>query len=154
MKCLLCIFSFSFFLFLLSFNTMGNDGGSIPRRIELVKEKQKEVKVNPDLERVAAWFYCALSKVSQMALLSYRSWTHPSCIATVATPHRRMWTRQTLQPRCYYWIYAGQERVWRWWQDLLAYHFSKGHCQVDSYTQSCFWREWCSQRLDYHGSFG
>ncbi|CDH49891.1 upf0549 protein c20orf43 homolog isoform 1 [Lichtheimia corymbifera JMRC:FSU:9682] len=41
---------------------MGNDGGSIPRRIELVKEKQKEVKVNPDLERVAAWFYCALSK--------------------------------------------------------------------------------------------
>ena len=43
---------------------MGNDGGSIPRRIELVKEKQKEVKVNPDLERVAAWFYCALSKVS------------------------------------------------------------------------------------------
>ncbi|ORY94513.1 Rtf2 RING-finger-domain-containing protein [Syncephalastrum racemosum] len=41
---------------------MGNDGGSIPRRIELVKEKQKEVKINPDLERVAAWFYCALSK--------------------------------------------------------------------------------------------
>ncbi|KAI9312818.1 Rtf2 RING-finger-domain-containing protein [Dichotomocladium elegans] len=41
---------------------MGNDGGSIPRRIELVKEKQKEVKINPDLERIAAWFYCALSK--------------------------------------------------------------------------------------------
>ncbi|KAG2224147.1 hypothetical protein INT45_000162 [Circinella minor] len=41
---------------------MGNDGGSIPRRIELVKEKQKQVKINPDLERIAAWFYCALSK--------------------------------------------------------------------------------------------
>jgi hypothetical protein len=42
---------------------MGNDGGSIPRRIELVKEKPKDVKFNPDLERIAAWFYCALSKV-------------------------------------------------------------------------------------------
>ncbi|KAF7728514.1 Protein RTF2 [Apophysomyces ossiformis] len=41
---------------------MGNDGGSIPRRIELVKEKQREVKINPDLERIAAWFHCALSK--------------------------------------------------------------------------------------------
>ncbi|KAI7907413.1 Rtf2 RING-finger-domain-containing protein [Cokeromyces recurvatus] len=41
---------------------MGNDGGSIPRRIELVKEKAKEVIINPDLERIAAWFYCALSK--------------------------------------------------------------------------------------------
>ncbi|KAI8982399.1 Rtf2 RING-finger-domain-containing protein [Mycotypha africana] len=42
---------------------MGNDGGSIPRRIELVKEKQRQVLLNPDLERIAAWFYCALSKV-------------------------------------------------------------------------------------------
>ncbi|KAI9473651.1 MAG: Rtf2 RING-finger-domain-containing protein [Benjaminiella poitrasii] len=41
---------------------MGNDGGSIPRRIELVKEKAKEVVLNPDLERAAAWLYCALSK--------------------------------------------------------------------------------------------
>ncbi|KAI8328430.1 Rtf2 RING-finger-domain-containing protein [Chlamydoabsidia padenii] len=41
---------------------MGNDGGSIPRRIELVKEKQKDVKQNPNLQREAAWFYCALSK--------------------------------------------------------------------------------------------
>ncbi|KAG1049086.1 hypothetical protein G6F43_008569 [Rhizopus delemar] len=42
---------------------MGNDGGSIPRRIELVKEKPRDVKFNPDLERIAAWFYCALSKL-------------------------------------------------------------------------------------------
>ncbi|KAI8371719.1 Rtf2 RING-finger-domain-containing protein [Radiomyces spectabilis] len=41
---------------------MGNDGGSIPRRIELVKEKQKDIRLNPDLERLAAWFHCALSK--------------------------------------------------------------------------------------------
>ncbi|GAA5811734.1 hypothetical protein MFLAVUS_005176 [Mucor flavus] len=42
---------------------MGNDGGSIPRRIELVKEKAKDVKLNPELERAAAWLYCALSKL-------------------------------------------------------------------------------------------
>ncbi|KAI9261703.1 Rtf2 RING-finger-domain-containing protein [Sporodiniella umbellata] len=42
---------------------MGNDGGSIPRRIELVKEKAKEIKLNPDLERVAQWLTCALSKL-------------------------------------------------------------------------------------------
>ncbi|KAG0175944.1 hypothetical protein DFQ29_006748 [Apophysomyces sp. BC1021] len=45
-----------------SAKVMGNDGGSIPRRIELVKEKQRDVKLNPDLERIAAWFHCALSK--------------------------------------------------------------------------------------------
>jgi hypothetical protein len=43
---------------------MGNDGGSIPRRIELVKEKAKNIILNPDLERAAVWLYCALSKVS------------------------------------------------------------------------------------------
>ncbi|KAI8882321.1 DUF602-domain-containing protein [Backusella circina FSU 941] len=42
---------------------MGNDGGSIPRRIELVKEKAKDIKLNPDLERIALWMYCALSKL-------------------------------------------------------------------------------------------
>ncbi|CAO0789530.1 unnamed protein product [Mucor circinelloides] len=42
---------------------MGNDGGSIPRRIELVKEKAKNIVLNPDLERAAAWLYCALSKL-------------------------------------------------------------------------------------------
>jgi hypothetical protein len=42
---------------------MGNDGGSIPRRIELVKEKAKNIVLNPELERAASWLYCALSKV-------------------------------------------------------------------------------------------
>jgi hypothetical protein len=44
---------------------MGNDGGSIPRRIELVKEKAKDIKLNPDLERIALWMYCQLSKVKK-----------------------------------------------------------------------------------------
>lgn len=47
------------------FYIMGNDGGSIPRRIELVKEKAKDLKLNPELERAAAWLYCALSKVKK-----------------------------------------------------------------------------------------
>ncbi|KAI8378477.1 Rtf2 RING-finger-domain-containing protein [Blakeslea trispora] len=42
---------------------MGNDGGSIPRRIELVKEKARDILLNPDIERAAAWLYCALSKL-------------------------------------------------------------------------------------------
>lgn len=42
---------------------MGNDGGSIPRRIELVKEKAKDIVLNPDLERAALWLFCALSKL-------------------------------------------------------------------------------------------
>lgn len=44
---------------------MGNDGGSIPRRIELVKEKARDIKLNPDLERIAQWLTCALSKVKR-----------------------------------------------------------------------------------------
>jgi len=40
---------------------MGNDGGSIPRRCELVKEKKKEKKADPvQLER-AKWLNCAMT---------------------------------------------------------------------------------------------
>jgi hypothetical protein len=42
---------------------MGNDGGSIPKRIELVKEKQKEVRPDQNAMKIATWFFCALSKV-------------------------------------------------------------------------------------------
>ncbi|RUO96966.1 Rtf2 RING-finger-domain-containing protein [Jimgerdemannia flammicorona] len=42
---------------------MGNDGGSIPKRTELVKEKQKEVRPDQNVQQVACWFFCALSKV-------------------------------------------------------------------------------------------
>ncbi|CAG8496672.1 647_t:CDS:2 [Diversispora eburnea] len=41
---------------------MGNDGGSIPKRIELVKEKQKEVRPDRTALKIATWFFCALSK--------------------------------------------------------------------------------------------
>ncbi|CAG8795759.1 7543_t:CDS:2 [Dentiscutata erythropus] len=41
---------------------MGNDGGSIPKRIELVKEKQKEVRPDQNALKIAMWFFCALSK--------------------------------------------------------------------------------------------
>ncbi|EXX71425.1 DUF602-domain-containing protein [Rhizophagus irregularis] len=41
---------------------MGNDGGSIPKRIELVKEKKKEVRPDQNAMKIATWFYCALSK--------------------------------------------------------------------------------------------
>ncbi|CAG8699233.1 13663_t:CDS:2, partial [Acaulospora morrowiae] len=41
---------------------MGNDGGSIPKRIELVKEKQKEVRPDQNALKIATWFFCVLSK--------------------------------------------------------------------------------------------
>ncbi|KAL1920479.1 uncharacterized protein VTP21DRAFT_856 [Calcarisporiella thermophila] len=41
---------------------MGNDGGSIPRRHELVKEKKKEERPDQNAQQIAQWFYCALSK--------------------------------------------------------------------------------------------
>ncbi|KAG9287904.1 hypothetical protein G9A89_017499 [Geosiphon pyriformis] len=41
---------------------MGNDGGSIPKRIELVKEKKKEVRPDQNALKIATWFFCALSK--------------------------------------------------------------------------------------------
>jgi hypothetical protein len=41
---------------------MGNDGGSIPKRNELVKEKQKEARPDQNAVLIATWFFCALSK--------------------------------------------------------------------------------------------
>ncbi|RKP09963.1 Rtf2 RING-finger-domain-containing protein, partial [Thamnocephalis sphaerospora] len=41
---------------------MGNDGGSIPKRHELVKEKKKDPKADERQQAIARWFYCALSK--------------------------------------------------------------------------------------------
>ncbi|KAI9220456.1 Rtf2 RING-finger-domain-containing protein [Blastocladiella britannica] len=41
---------------------MGADGGSIPRRDELVKQKQRAVRHDPALLATLVWFYCALSK--------------------------------------------------------------------------------------------
>ncbi|RKP26545.1 Rtf2 RING-finger-domain-containing protein [Syncephalis pseudoplumigaleata] len=41
---------------------MGNDGGSIPKRSELVKEKKKDPVADARIQTIARWFYCALSK--------------------------------------------------------------------------------------------
>ncbi|PVU95319.1 hypothetical protein BB561_001888 [Smittium simulii] len=42
---------------------MGNDGGSIPKRSELVKQKAKKEKFDPELVSATLWFYCYLSKL-------------------------------------------------------------------------------------------
>ena len=44
---------------------MGNDGGSIPYRIDLVKTKAKEEKTDEKGLARALWLLCALSKVSE-----------------------------------------------------------------------------------------
>ncbi|KAF9111102.1 hypothetical protein BGX27_005392 [Mortierella sp. AM989] len=41
---------------------MGCDGGSIPKRDELVKQKQKQVKIDQNILNRIHWFSCALSK--------------------------------------------------------------------------------------------
>ncbi|EIM22957.1 DUF602-domain-containing protein [Wallemia mellicola CBS 633.66] len=41
---------------------MGADGGSFVYRSELVKTKKKPEVKSDDISRIAAWFYCALSK--------------------------------------------------------------------------------------------
>jgi len=46
---------------------MGCDGGSIPRRDELVKQKQKEAKVDQNILNRVHWFTCALSKKTLVA---------------------------------------------------------------------------------------
>ncbi|KAF9185992.1 hypothetical protein BGZ51_001748 [Haplosporangium sp. Z 767] len=46
---------------------MGCDGGSIPKRDELVKQKQKQVKVDQKILNRVQWFSCALSKKELVA---------------------------------------------------------------------------------------
>ncbi|KAJ1645034.1 Replication termination factor 2 [Coemansia erecta] len=41
---------------------MGNDGGSIPRRNEMVREKKKDEKIDRKAQLIAMFFSCALSK--------------------------------------------------------------------------------------------
>ncbi|KAG8962284.1 hypothetical protein FRC03_004396 [Tulasnella sp. 419] len=41
---------------------MGNDGGSIPDRRDLVKSKPKAEQADKNNQTIAAWFFCALSK--------------------------------------------------------------------------------------------
>lgn len=48
---------------------MGNDGGSIPYRRDLVKNKAKEEKNDDKALAKALWLFCALSKVSLAPLV-------------------------------------------------------------------------------------
>lgn len=41
---------------------MGCDGGTIPKRDELVKTKKKDSKIDKTEQLIANWYYCALSK--------------------------------------------------------------------------------------------
>ena len=41
---------------------MGNDGGSIPKRVDLVKKAPKEIKADTDILLKAKARYCALTK--------------------------------------------------------------------------------------------
>ncbi|KAJ3015141.1 hypothetical protein HKX48_004762 [Thoreauomyces humboldtii] len=41
---------------------MGCDGGSIPKRYELVKVKKAVERADPRMQLIVAWFFCALSK--------------------------------------------------------------------------------------------
>jgi hypothetical protein len=48
---------------------MGNDGGSIPDRRDLVRNKPKAEQVDKANQTRARWFFCALSKVSTYDLV-------------------------------------------------------------------------------------
>ncbi|RKP18496.1 DUF602-domain-containing protein [Rozella allomycis CSF55] len=41
---------------------MGCDGGSIPKRCEMIRTKAKEKQENPEPQTTAKWHFCALSK--------------------------------------------------------------------------------------------
>lgn len=51
---------------------MGNDGGSIPDRRDLVRTKRKAEQADKANQTRARWFFCALSKVRFLDLLLYR----------------------------------------------------------------------------------
>lgn len=52
-----------------STTNMGNDGGSIPDRRDLVKNKPKAEQADKANQIRARWFFCALSKVSAYDLV-------------------------------------------------------------------------------------
>lgn len=49
---------------------MGNDGGSIPDRRDLVKTKPKAEQADKANQVRARWFFCALSKV-RLSLITH-----------------------------------------------------------------------------------
>lgn len=56
---------------------MGNDGGSIPDRRDLVKTRPKAEQADKANQVRARWFFCALSKVRLSLPL------HSNCVSTL-----------------------------------------------------------------------
>ena len=55
--------------------SMGNDGGSIPDRRDLVRTKGKAEQADKANQTRARWFFCALSKVRLFDLLLHKGHT-------------------------------------------------------------------------------
>jgi hypothetical protein len=58
---------------------MGNDGGSIPDRRDLVRNKPKAEQADKANQTRAKWFFCALSKVGPDNRFALHPLTLPSC---------------------------------------------------------------------------
>ena len=77
---------------------MGNDGGSIPDRRDLVKNKPKAEQADKANQMRAQWLFCALSKVRFGALLLNTALTELYLAATPRT-RRVLCTWKTVQQR-------------------------------------------------------
>jgi hypothetical protein len=65
----------------LTSRNMGNDGGSIPDRRDLVRNKPKAEQADKANQTRARWFFCALSKVRL---------TKPTALVHLAKTHGRV----------------------------------------------------------------
>ena len=64
---------------------MGNDGGSIPDRRDLVRSKPKAEQADKANQTKARWFFCALSKVRFQSYLQCERGLKPT-LAHVPPP--------------------------------------------------------------------
>ena len=79
---------------------MGNDGGSIPDRRDLVRNKPKAEQADKANQTRARWFFCALSKVRLTKLMASVRWLKPMDVcasAPVTRAHSVMRPWQTIQ---------------------------------------------------------
>jgi hypothetical protein len=78
----------------LHLENMGNDGGSIPDRRDLVRNKPKAEQADKANQTRARWFFCALSKVrltNSMMLVCWAKTFMNSCAsAPIARAYRVM----------------------------------------------------------------
>lgn len=80
---------------------MGNDGGSIPDRRDLVKNKPKAEQADKANQIRALWLFCALSKVRSRSSLGLWN-TALTELYSATTPRTGsvLCTRKTVQQRC------------------------------------------------------